>query len=287
MSGCIEATPPGCGSRKGPIPAVAIKETCQDDVAVNGHLTNGCNEAAVGLDSLRLSEGDYAQNGPASGDSKSAKSSRTKDRCCGGGNSGPPSSEHSSRKRQTETTTTRSCDQTTSPPEPSSSSPSPSGVEAAAAAAGGVTYHIYENELNMPDIMRLIQKDLSEPYSIYTYRYFIHNWPNLCFMARVDNECVGAIVCKLDYHKKVVKRGYIAMLAVDSKFRKRAIGSTLVQKAIEAMNAQEADEVVLETEITNRPALRLYENLGFVRDKRLFRYYLNGVDALRLKLWLR
>jgi len=150
-----------------------------------------------------------------------------------------------------------------------------------------VCYHIYENELNMPDIMRLIQKDLSEPYSIYTYRYFIHNWPNLCFMARVGDECVGAIVCKLDYHKKVVKRGYIAMLAVDSKFRKRAIGSTLVQKAIEAMNAQEADEVVLETEITNRPALRLYENLGFVRDKRLFRYYLNGVDALRLKLWLR
>ena len=43
----------------------------------------------------------------------------------------------------------------------------------------------------------------------------------------------------------------------------------------------------METEITNRPALRLYENLGFVRDKRLFRYYLNGVDALRLKLWLR
>lgn len=46
-------------------------------------------------------------------------------------------------------------------------------------------------------------------------------------------------------------------------------------------------QVVLETEITNKSALKLYENLGFVRDKRLFRYYLNGVDALRLKLWLR
>ena len=45
-----------------------------------------------------------------------------------------------------------------------------------------VFYHVYENELTMPDIMRLIQKDLTEPYSIYTYRYFIHNWPNLCFM---------------------------------------------------------------------------------------------------------
>lgn len=40
----------------------------------------------------------------------------------------------------------------------------------------------YESELQMPMIMKIIQKDLSEPYSIYTYRYFIHNWPKLCFL---------------------------------------------------------------------------------------------------------
>jgi len=300
MSGCIEATaapPAGCGGgggaggRKGPIPAVAIKETCQENVVNgDGHVTNGCindDDSGLSLNSLRLSEDGHQHQ-----EEESAKSRTTKEgsSCCSGS-----SDSTIKQKRQGEKVT--SCDQTTSTSEiarsaaPSSSSslPSTTGGDAGAGAdsGGGVTYQIYQNELNMPDIMRLIQKDLSEPYSIYTYRYFIHNWPNLCFMARVDDECVGAIVCKLDYHKKVVKRGYIAMLAVDSKFRKRAIGSTLVQKAIEAMNAQEADEVVLETEITNRPALRLYENLGFVRDKRLFRYYLNGVDALRLKLWLR
>ncbi|XP_063385212.1 N-alpha-acetyltransferase 30 [Cydia fagiglandana] len=145
----------------------------------------------------------------------------------------------------------------------------------------------YESELQMPEIMRVIQKDLSEPYSIYTYRYFIHNWPKLCFLATDDGKCIGAIVCKLDMHRNVVKRGYIAMLAVDEKYRNKKIGSRLVRKAIQAMINDNADEVVLETEITNKPALMLYENLGFVRDKRLFRYYLNGVDALRLKLWLR
>ena len=155
-----------------------------------------------------------------------------------------------------------------------------------------ISFIQYQDETQMPLIMKLIQKDLSEPYSIYTYRYFIHNWPNLCFLAMSGHEeegeqCVGAIVCKLDLHKKVAKRGYIAMLAVDSNFRKQKIGSTLVKKAIEAMIEDDADEVVLETEITNKPALKLYENLGFVRDKRLFRYYLNGVDASRLKLWLR
>ncbi|CAL8313202.1 unnamed protein product [Lota lota] len=151
----------------------------------------------------------------------------------------------------------------------------------------GINYVRYESELQMPWIMRLITKDLSEPYSIYTYRYFIHNWPQLCFLAMVEQECVGAIVCKLDMHKKMFRRGYIAMLAVDSKHRRKSIGTNLVKKAIYAMVEGDCDEVVLETEITNKSALKLYENLGFVRDKRLFRYYLNGVDALRLKLWLR
>ena len=62
-------------------------------------------------------------------------------------------------------------------------------------------------------------------------------------------ECVGAIVCKLDYHRgggrahAQCKRGYIAMLAVDERHRKRRVGSTLVRKAIRAMQAQDADEV--------------------------------------------
>ncbi|XP_049529519.1 N-alpha-acetyltransferase 30A-like [Anopheles darlingi] len=156
-----------------------------------------------------------------------------------------------------------------------------------AAVAADITYQVYESERQMPAIMALIQKDLSEPYSIYTYRYFIHNWPKLCFLAQHNGTCVGAIVCKLDIHRENIRRGYIAMLAVDKDYRKLKIGTTLVQKAIQVMLDDKADEVVLETEITNQPALRLYENLGFVRDKRLFHYYLNGVDALRLKLWFR
>ena len=71
----------------------------------------------------------------------------------------------------------------------------------------------------------------------------IKTCPPHSFQARVNGECVGAIVCKLDYHKKIVKRGYIAMLAVDSGHRKRKIGSTLVKRAIDAMIAEEADEV--------------------------------------------
>ena len=50
------------------------------------------------------------------------------------------------------------------------------------------------------------------------------------------------------------------------------------------MREKGADEVVLETEVTNTAAVRLYENCGFFREKRLYRFYLNGNDAFRLIL---
>lgn len=43
-------------------------------------------------------------------------------------------------------------------------------------------------------------------------------------------------------------------------------------------------QIVLETEYDNYAALSLYESLGFIREKRLHRFYLNGKDAFRLVL---
>jgi peptide alpha-N-acetyltransferase len=43
-------------------------------------------------------------------------------------------------------------------------------------------------------------------------------------------------------------------------------------------------QIILETEFDNCAALSLYESLGFIREKRLYRFYLNGKDAFRLVL---
>jgi peptide alpha-N-acetyltransferase len=95
------------------------------------------------------------------------------------------------------------------------------------------------------------------------------------------------IICKLEPHRSGTFRGYIAMLAVSSPYRGRGIASRLVQMAIEAMTARDAEEIVLETEVSNTASLKLYERLGFLRSKRLHRYYLNGNAAFRLILYLK
>jgi len=145
----------------------------------------------------------------------------------------------------------------------------------------------YRGEEQLPGIMALIEKDLSEPYSVYTYRYFINNWPHLCKLAILDNECVGVVVSKLDRHRhSQLMRGYIAMLAVQKALRKLRIGTRLVVETVKAMELDGCDEVVLETEITNKAAIFIYKNIGLIKYKRLYRYYMNGVDAYRLKLAL-
>ena len=71
---------------------------------------------------------------------------------------------------------------------------------------GEISYKQYENEQDLPGILSLIEKvffsatidfcyaclslftvpkELSEPYSVFTYRYFLNNWPELALLVRI------------------------------------------------------------------------------------------------------
>ena len=45
-----------------------------------------------------------------------------------------------------------------------------------------IQYHSDKESVYLPAIRQLISRDLSEPYSIYVYRYFLYQWGDLCFM---------------------------------------------------------------------------------------------------------
>ncbi|THG93608.1 hypothetical protein EW145_g8331 [Phellinidium pouzarii] len=158
-------------------------------------------------------------------------------------------------------------------------------------AADDIVYRPYVGESDLPNIMTLVQSELSEPYVIYTYRYFLQQCccyarPHLSFLAypTTSSEPIGVIVCKQSMHRDTSNRGYIAMLSVNKNWRKRGIARTLVQQSVDAMKENGVEQVVLETEYDNAAALSLYESLGFIREKRLYRFYMNGKDAFRLIL---
>ena len=48
--------------------------------------------------------------------------------------------------------------------------------------ASEIEYVSYGGEHHLPLIMGLVDSELSEPYSIFTYRYFVYLWPQLSFL---------------------------------------------------------------------------------------------------------
>ncbi len=146
---------------------------------------------------------------------------------------------------------------------------------------------------------------------VFTYRYFLHRFPHLCIFAvptknddghndndskstdeKTIEEPIGCVVCKIDPEEESDGSasenlsGYMAMLAVDTSYRRSGIGTALVKKVLRRMRNMGCQSVTLETEVSNKAAMRLYEErLGFVREEFLARYYLNWGDAYRLKLY--
>jgi peptide alpha-N-acetyltransferase len=117
-----------------------------------------------------------------------------------------------------------------------------------------IEYIDYKNEDYLPEIQELVSRDLSEPYSIFTYRYFLHSWPSLCIcvyatkLATGERKMIGTIIGKADQEGGILS-GYIGMLTVDKEYRKAGIGSKLAKMIIHRMIEAGCDEIVLETEV--------------------------------------
>ena len=88
----------------------------------------------------------------------------------------PPRSSHSP-------TPLASVDEQTQPPStPSSSRPvigpsaSTSSHQPPPADADPISYRAYQGEQDLAAISKLVDEELSEPYNLYTYRYFLDEW---------------------------------------------------------------------------------------------------------------
>lgn len=64
----------------------------------------------------------------------------------------------------------------------------PLGVSGRPSNLGYVQYHSSKESTYLTAIRQLISTDLSEPYSIYVYRYFLYQWGDLCFMVRSSGQ---------------------------------------------------------------------------------------------------
>eukprot|EP00922_Rhytidocystis_sp_ex-Travisia-forbesii_P034587 GHVS01051375.1.p1 GENE.GHVS01051375.1~~GHVS01051375.1.p1 ORF type:complete len:348 (-),score=86.31 GHVS01051375.1:161-1123(-) len=76
---------------------------------------------------------------------------------------------------------------------PSSSSPPSTAVS--------IVFDQLRCEQQLAQVLPLLEAELSEPYSVFTYRLFVKDWPSLCFLAFQGDVCVGVVLSKMDVRK--------------------------------------------------------------------------------------
>jgi len=122
----------------------------------------------------------------------------------------------------------------------------------------------------------------------YTSRFFMEHherFPEAFLVAEVEGNVVGYVMSRVELGlgctvKGIIKKGHIVSIAVLPDYRRRGIGSKLLEQAMEALkDIYGCKEVYLEVRVSNNPAISLYEKYGFRKVKIIRGYYLDGEDA--------
>jgi ribosomal-protein-alanine N-acetyltransferase len=143
---------------------------------------------------------------------------------------------------------------------------------------------------DLPQVMQINLETLPENYPEYFYQEIYERYSDAFFVAEADQKLVGYIMCRIEggvsnFGRRWVRRGHIVSVAVLPVHRRQGLAMELIAKAIAAMRQQyEAKEMMLEVRMTNVPAIKLYEKMGFTRIRSLESYYRNGEDALLMAL---
>lgn len=149
-----------------------------------------------------------------------------------------------------------------------------------------MTYTIRRAERDdIPRVIYINMKCLPENYPDFFFYYHLDNWNDAFFVAEVSNVVVGYIMNRIErgigfFKKILLKKGHVVSIAVLEEYRKRGIGEALMIAGMNAMkNIYDSREAYLEVRVSNYPAIRLYEKLGFKIIKVIEGYYNDGENA--------
>lgn len=107
----------------------------------------------------------------------------------------------------------------------------------------------------------------------------------IAYVAEFDGQVVGFIVFEL--HRD---RLHILNIAVNQKFRRRRVGTQLIQQLVKKLSPVMRKEIRLDVRETNLPAQQFFRARGFKATKVLKGFYAEelGVDedAYQMQYWL-
>lgn len=136
-------------------------------------------------------------------------------------------------------------------------------------------------EFRRPDIKRVLeieQKSFKDPYPV-NILLDIYNLGAGFLVAQQDNIIVGYIIFWIRFEGE----GHIISIAVDENYRRKEVGSKLVDMALEIFKRYNIALIKLEVRISNKGAIIFYKERGFIEKKVLKNYYEDYEDAVLME----
>ena len=137
----------------------------------------------------------------------------------------------------------------------------------------------------------MVPDDLDEVMAIESAS-FRHPWSSRFFLEELQAPCARSILVQVG--DKIV--GYalfwllpdevdIHNIAVHAEFRRRGLGQALLRQVVDQARSRDSSRVTLEVRVSNIPAQKLYESVGFLTKGLRKGYYSDdGEDALIMAL---
>lgn len=136
---------------------------------------------------------------------------------------------------------------------------------------------------DLDDVERINKIFLPENYPSYFFMENYRRFPNSFLVAETDDgKIVGYVMCRVEPHytkSSTLILGHVLSIAVSKEHRRRGIGEALMLKAEEGLLTYGSEAIYLEVRVSNEPAIRLYEKLGYKKLGIIPFYYADGEDA--------
>ncbi len=142
-------------------------------------------------------------------------------------------------------------------------------------------------------VMEINLETLPENYSPFFYQEIYKKYPETFLVAEAGGDMQGYIMVRIERGLSKLKGFrptrlcHVVSVAVRERYRRRGIATSLLLEAMKrSKEIYDATECFLEVRVSNDPAIRLYDKLGFYKVKRNYGYYMDGEDAWVMALSL-
>ena len=117
-----------------------------------------------------------------------------------------------------------------------------------------------------------------DAYSSDDFRRWLGYTPDLCLAAETDGRITGDMISRI-----LDKKAELASLAILPAYRRRGVGSALLEETIRRVKAYGIDHIDLEVRKTNLAGLRFWKKMGFVLIGEQPGFYEDGETALKMR----